>query len=466
MKKIPSPFNVNAFREVLKLYVDDFLDESEDFYKDPRNAYSLGNAEFLIQFPDSSGTNVGTGATIDFTYTAMAIGNWMREKDSSKALFEFMFKHNLIPETHRRDELVGYDAAISIIPSCISKVAGGFIARNFELNGNKASVTEASFEKAFGELISFYEKDSVDMEFYMLLGGVSGDSGIAINNGEIEIRKIDNGLSMLLNLKLNQDRLAPFDKVSVRPGEYVLKFKAKINKVHFHMYPLETRYDNLLKQIINKWETWVTLGLVGNVTFGSILSTSTDWVMAPHGPYRWSSHKSFGSDYKAKFEDSFKSLGGIVLMAIETDFAKIEDKIGHAISRLKKAKNCSTHSDKVIELAIALEFIIPNSQEKKDIGLNLKLRTIKILDLPDDEREQCYAILGKFYSLRSNIMHGNKIVTNDPKHVDTISKTEILIQRVIVQMIILLKKYKYGKIEKCLETAIFKQAPLSLLLSK
>ena len=112
-----------------------------------------------------------------------------------------------------------------------------------------------------------------------------------------------------------------------------------------------------------------------------------------------------------------------------------------------RAKSSKNINDRIVELSIALEYLI--NTDKQDVTLQLCLKLIKLL-FDHNQDDTIYPKLKKFYGLRSIIIHGNSIVDDNDKNQEIVNFAEEVIQRGIVRMISLSEKYTYKDINLAL----------------
>jgi hypothetical protein len=86
---------------------------------------------------------------------------------------------------------------------------------------------------------------------------------------------------------------------------------------------------------------------------------------------------------------------------------ELRSKCDIAIERLNLARRRHSPGNKAIEGAICLEALLGNPDDKQEITYKLALRSALLLSTEFDERCKISGEVRKFYTLRSNTVHGN-----------------------------------------------------------
>lgn len=450
-------YSKEELKSLLEHCIQDFNSQLATFLRNPRMAYTFGFSEYPVKL-EKGGHNIYRGVTINRSLLIQTVGQHTYEFESSKKLFEFLKDNDLIIETHKHLPLEKYEDVRNISPSIISQILGGFIARSFELNDNNPEITAYSFNKSFEELSSYFDKDYIVIQSVAPIKGLSGEiEDIKLQNG-VKIFKADMILSKTINLAFNKTSTTRFTEFVMYPGDYVLEVIFQIPKSSYlRDQSPGNRYMELCNSALHKWENLPFLAFGGNLKIGPTLFNTADWAMANHGAFKWSADGELHSAPKFKALVSPNNLDKIHEIASIfslIDFNMINEKIKYAITRLKKSKSAGNLDDRIIELALALEFIVPSSSTT-EVLLRLQLSIIKLLEVPDDQTENICKTIKSFYSLRSVIIHGNNSVPDSEVNVIVIKATEEIIQKLILTMLTLSLKYDYKLIKDTLDSMIF-----------
>jgi len=82
-----------------------------------------------------------------------------------------------------------------------------------------------------------------------------------------------------------------------------------------------------------------------------------------------------------------------------------------AMGRLSQAKRRGQQADQVLDLAICLEALLLDDNEKEQLSLSFRLRGAWLIGGGDEERLKTYQTLKSLYEFRSKVAHGSE--TND-----------------------------------------------------
>ena len=178
----------------------------------------------------------------------------------------------------------------------------------------------------------------------------------------------------------------------------------------------------------------------------------------------WQMANSYNFSYRSKYvfnNEDAATLEKISLNIKSVDFDRLDIRIKYSIERLRKAKACRDINDRVVELALALEYLINTSNY--EVTMQLALKPIKLLH-DKNEDTNLYRSLKAFYSLRSKVVHGNEKIDNDTKHLSTIDVMEVTIQQMILRFMDLNKNYTFKQINDALEKALYISRPLHEIL--
>jgi len=343
-----------------------------------------------------------------------------------------------------------YQESQTSLPSFTAMGGGGFLSRNFELNADKLAITNESFEQAYLELIDFLGREKVEYDVYIQLVGPVGDIDEVVLNKQVSI--VTAGHELARAFSVNFGSVGIFNRIPMFEDDYVLKIHIVADKSCFGMHS-NADANKLEKPILEKWADLPILGLAEKMKLGSRMRVSKDWAVVNTWPIG-------GADYSYVFlpekepaltitNDKVASiLAAADILDKSADVKSLDKKVFYAIERLSKSKSAFTLDDRVVELAIALEYLINTSRQ--DITLQL---TVKIINLLYDanEDETIFPMIKQFYALRSKVIHGDDKVGVNPKNLGIVDFTEEIVQKGILRMIELNSKYTKKQIESALD---------------
>jgi hypothetical protein len=247
--------------------------------------------------------------------------------------------------------------------------------------------------------------------------------------------------------------------------DFVMKIKIEIPKKEYNDFgSITTR--NYETEVVEKWKTFVLLTLPGYLKFGHILIFTDDWPLI-----YWQAVGPYGIALPAYPDQWIVPIDKATVLKInkakkifsDPKLSKnLEKKIGYSIERLEKAKSSFNLDDIIVELSIALEFLINTTNNEVTLQLSLKL--IKLL-YERNVDEQLFINIKKFYDLRSKIVHGNEKPKGDEVNRKLLFFIEQLIQNATLRLIALNQKYSYKLIDKSLIKALHLSKSLNEILN-
>jgi hypothetical protein len=373
--------------------------------------------------------------------------------ESTKAIVEWIIENDYWDKKTKT-----FEEDLLRLPSIHANVVAGFLVRNFQINNYQFNITSESFTQAFDELAAFLKKSHVQITTFLSLQGPSGNLHPLQLDENVGIIKADHRLTELFNRHYGSRD--PF-YLEMYDGDYLLKLEYTIGK------DLVGTADGKESDLIKKWFLIPLLSGIGNIEQGKIIRQSAGWavvtVHAPHLSYYninrygvlYRSGYSFTADGVPLLSSAKKVIAGI-------DVSKVDMNFRNAINRVRKAKGTTNLDDRVVELALALEYII--NTDKNEITLQLRLKGTK-LNGESGQEENCYNTIKDFYNLRSNVVHGNATLKNDEKTRQTIAKTEIIILRILLRVLEFNKKYTYKQISSALSKCLYLPKSLEDILN-
>ncbi|ESY72786.1 hypothetical protein X743_14845 [Mesorhizobium sp. LNHC252B00] len=101
-----------------------------------------------------------------------------------------------------------------------------------------------------------------------------------------------------------------------------------------------------------------------------------------------------------------------------------------AAHRLRSARSRRDHSQRVIDISVALESLLLPPESGSEISHRLKTRAAMLLGSTYDERKDLAKVVSSFYSIRSKVVHG-AVVGPHQHQLDTIGQTQKLAERLL-----------------------------------
>jgi len=441
---------------LLNEFVTEFNQKKIFFLQDQsfRHAIRFGNYAVKGSKRYSKSYGYDTAFTLDTGVLPQLLGNFIRNFATSKKLYDFVAEHNLWCE-----KFDSFEDSQQIMPSIITRIGGGFLCRNFELNGNEFEITQRSFDTAFNELLAFFGKDIVEYYLYAHLRGCNGDIDSISLTEDVSIVKADYEMAKFysINYYVNQ-----VHGIEMFEGDYLLKIKFVVPKTEYRSNDIG-KHNLIERQTLDKWLHVPLLAISGFVDLGKRTRFSDDWPLLYNriiGP--------FGNESKLP-ENNFSKITDQTVLKLNLigsflqnlrDITAIDENIKHSIERLRKSKSSKDINDRTVELAMAFEYLI--NTHNTEVTYQLTLKAIKLFD-PNNIDREIFKNLKKFYNFRSKVVHGNakldvKIAT------PLIDYAEGLLQKIIVRMIELNQKYTYIAIDTALSESIYISKPIEELL--
>ncbi|MDB4921343.1 HEPN domain-containing protein [Mucilaginibacter sp.] len=398
-----------------------------------------------------------SGTIIDQPIFCMVIANFIYELSSTKRIYEYFANNKLWIEDFK-----SYEECQNYIPSMISKIAGGFLFRNFEINNYQFIVTESSFDIALKELIAFFNQDFVSYDQFIHVKKVSGDLNEAILTNQVSLVQADYEMAKFYSI--NYSRPEPIIELELYEGDYLLKVKSQIPKDYYTLKKIRLLRDYEM-YIRDKWKYLPILGISGYLELGKIILNSFDWPIMNYrviGPFGNEHYHLKNETTAAITDERLQHLQYAANIISDTEsFKDLDKRILYSIERLTKSKAAKNIDDRVVDLAIAFEYLI--NTEHTEVTLQLCLKVLKLLD-DNNKDDKVFDSLKKFYALRSKVVHGNDKIPNNAYNTSIIDLAELIVQKATLRMIILNKVYSFPIIDKALKKAIYISKPLSDLL--
>jgi len=233
-------------------------------------------------------------------------------------------------------------------------------------------------------------------------------------------------------------------------NDYYIEIEREITKKNWQRQLAEE------KSVIEKVFNCLLLSNPGNIELGKSLRMSKAWPLIRTNvmniskiPNKYSGRNLFRYEFNAQ---SIKSIQDNYGLLKDVNYTKIDDKIKNSFERLKKAKSTFKIEDKIVELALGIEYLI--NTKDFEVTLQLRCKIMKIL-YPSNQDENIFKQLGDFFSLRGDVMHGNKRVKSLSRNISLIQVIEKIILDVLLRYILLNQKYSFEKINVALDKTLY-----------
>ncbi len=371
--------------------------------------------------------------------------------DITRKIFDFIFDNNLSIFLNR-----SFDEDRYCEPSITQNLIADFVGRMYELSRYNSNLifTEKEFNKTFEELEDFLYSDTINYKVLYNLYGPLGNIDI-INTEDFKIKKADYFLSQLFCYHYS-DTGSSFLGFEMLENDYYIEIDINIdkkNKNDIHDYLQILNHDT---DIVRKRVFYILLlSSSGNIELGKYLKIGRSW------PFIKMQRSIISSDinkydvsnkfrYEFNKETEFEIIKNYNLLK-DINFEKLDNKILSSLERLKRAKATKKIEDRIVELALCVEYLIKTDYE---VTLQLCLKIIKMLDFTN-QNEDFFKKLKDFYSLRGKVVHGG---VNDFKDKDfsVVEYVERIILKFLVKFILLSQKYSSKEIYEKINDALTK----------
>jgi hypothetical protein len=125
------------------------------------------------------------------------------------------------------------------------------------------------------------------------------------------------------------------------------------------------------------------------------------------------------SDKAVAYAEKFISLNG--------DLAR---RCHIAAHRIRSARSRWDHSQRVIDIAVALEALLLPPESASEIAHRLKIRAAMLVASSHEERSEIAKLIKDFYSVRSKVVHG-VVVAPVQKHFETIERVQKIAEQIL-----------------------------------
>jgi hypothetical protein len=441
-------------KELLQELVVDFNKTKHQFVTNRRfsNLFRLG------AFPEMGKTRYAKGYTINSGYCFQTnlmiqyIGFVIHSFSSTKKIFDLVVGNNW---WHRPTQSFEQDCHQS--PSIVQNLIAGFLVRNFEINNYQTEITDFSFAQAFEELMVFFENDTIAISAYLSLHGPHGLLEQVQLAENVWLLKADHELARHYGLFYSSN---DGHYIDLFEEDYLLRVDYKIHKRDLsHLHQIET-------SLLKKWFIVPLLSQVGNIEMGKVLRISTAWpVMTIKAPtafyYNLNRYSSFNKSSYNLHKDCLPDIYHVASFISKCDFDKMDNHLHFSLDRLKKTKAATNINDRVVELALAFEYLI--NTMPFEVTLQLCIKAVKLYnDLTKEE--QVFKGMKKFYDLRSKVVHGNASLKVDDKVQKTVDFAEAVVMKILLRLMQLNSQYDFKQISKALDKVMHRSVTLEELL--
>ncbi len=434
--------------------VSEFSDQLPNVLSDPRIVSAIKTGSFPEKGKKRYGgsNRIFSGNCFSVYQMNQVLRSHTAHLPSSRKIYNYIYEQNLWP-IHKGDT---FETDLYAIPSIHANLIAGFLSRNFEINNFQVIITDASFYQAFAELEYFFANDTVEITTFLTLHGVTGESVNLSLDRDVVFRNADHYLVVLFGLFYSTNDIL---NTELFENDCILAIRYTYRKEEWRSV------DQSEKKILEKWFLAVLLTLPGNIEYGKIYRDSIAWpVNTIKAPNSLSNSNPYDGFLKSDFivtKDHTPVFLEVAEVIQQSDLSVIDERIKYSIERLKKAKSSRNIDDRIIELALALEFLINTSNN--EVILQLCLKTIRLI-AENNQDETIFRDLKKFYSLRSKVMHGNDKIPSTDENRDLVYRVEKIIQKMLLRYLELNPTYSFKQINIALERALYISSPLRELL--
>ena len=121
-------------------------------------------------------------------------------------------------------------------------------------------------------------------------------------------------------------------------------------------------------------------------------------------------------------------------VAYAEKFIELKDDLARrseiAALRLRSARSRRDHSQRAIDIAIALEALLLPKESSSELSHRMKTRASMLLGSTYEERKDVFKIIGGFYSIRSGVVHG-AVVRPTSKDKEAIGQAQVLAEKLL-----------------------------------
>ncbi|WFD08755.1 HEPN domain-containing protein [Tepidibacter hydrothermalis] len=326
-------------------------------------------------------------------------------------------------------------------PSIIYNLIASFFLRALEIEQFTYKMDDKYFEIVFNELKIILENQNIEYSIFVNLYGVEGTLE-EFNVGDIYIKKATKKIADMFCYHYNSE-MDLCDEMY--EGEYYIEIKRTIDKNNWM-----NEFNQEEKKSINKAFELIAMSGDGNIEKGKILRVSNDWsiIRTSRIMHFYRDMNSVGNRNNYMFK-----LDGNVKKNIEENYEyfygkhsniKNENCINTAKKRLMKAKVENNINDRVVELALALEYSIIT--ERGGISKALREKSAVLYHYNNlTEFRNTKDVIFRFYDMRGKVVHGKEEIIINDENIRLINKAENIIRS---NILLLIKLNKYHSIQE------------------
>jgi hypothetical protein len=423
-------FSINGFKNILPY--------SKRIY------YPLPGKE-NNRYTSPNGPGFRTKTIIEQSLMTGFLREEIKKFDSTKPLFDFIKENDIYPYN-----IDSFEKDSGGFPSIIERFISGFITRMYEINNFQFIITEESFNQTFNELIDFINTDVVSIKFLANIIGPIGEVDAIILNDNIRILKGDYNISNLFCTHYASSDFNTFNQVEMFENDYYVEYihNTKKNEI--------SSVNAVAKNIDNVFRLFSIVS-AGTIEKGKIIRVGNSWPLSGNGP--WTVNHPYGhkrySENKFPYEFNEKNIERLkyLFSAIGLNiFANLESSVEKSFQRLLKSKSTFVIEDKLIDLVLAIEYLINTNHYEVTLQICLKMIKLSADSNIDDE---IFGKLKKFFSLRGAVFHGRSEEILNKKNIELITFTENVLLQIMERILIDFKDYTLNQINDATDKSLY-----------
>lgn len=380
---------------------------------------------------------------------------------------------NSIYETLNENELTHFpktERKMGIsYPSIEINYIVNFFDRYYDLNSNQWTYNDFVFQSAFQELEEILNSDKIEVTTYHKIDGVSSKECVnLILNDNFAIKTVDSSITKRFLKGYGADK---FDFRYTKDSVYIeAKFFIEKHKYKHTNHKIKTLVltdchkvflDDKLPQIFYS----LIATNIGNISLGKQVYSPNNWMVVGNDfyPNKYTTTLYINSSaYPFILKPELKN----EICFFYDYFNLLNDKIVNSFYWLSKSKSNNNISNKVLYLAIAIEFVF-NVRKETEIATKITLRIIKLFN----ENNVDFTLskkIKKFYNLRSDIVHGaNNLMNSDNKSIELFKEIEEIFLACLKNFVARIKEgYSYEEIFNAIDFSFESNIPYSSLLKE
>jgi len=392
---------------------------------------------------------------LDSDYFRYTIMDRIHRSNYYDKIFDFIIDHGLSPF---QKTSIAEDKKRK--PSISFNLISGFITRIYDLKLNEKLRIDSAFNQSFKELSGFFMNETLVLKTLVTLYGPTGDAEIISLDENISIKRADYSIVKQFGILYNDIN---HHHTEILENDYYIEFKTEINKGDYtSLFPFAA--DNTLKKI----HTVLALSYCGNIELGKMIFLPDAWPLipmkrgsAPTKPQQRYNHTNKFICIFSEAQSEKTKTNWVALKDIDLD--SLDPLIQSSIKRILKAKSTPNIEDRIIEMVLAIEYLI--NTQTYEVTLQLCWKVINFLDKNTD-LNKLYKQLRRFLNLRGDIFHGNKPVIPSDENINLLKLIEQITNELLLKFIPLSKKYSYKQINKALNRSMYNRKSINEILNE